>query len=62
MDPCVNVTCTDDAPCFVEEHRPVCKFCPPGFDTDSKYGCLKGKEQIEKGFYSIYLLKTLNRL
>ncbi|KAJ4432712.1 hypothetical protein ANN_21349 [Periplaneta americana] len=41
MDPCVNVTCTDDAPCFVEEHKPVCKFCPPGFVTDSKYGCLK---------------------
>ena len=47
MDPCVNVTCTDDAPCFVEEHKPVCKFCPPGFVTDSKYGCLKGKQSID---------------
>ncbi|CAG2055426.1 unnamed protein product, partial [Timema podura] len=44
VDPCSNVTCTDDAPCYVEEHKPVCKFCPQGYVTDSKYGCLKAGE------------------
>lgn len=42
-DPCLTASCRADAPCYVEDHRPVCKFCPPGFVTDSKYGCLKGK-------------------
>lgn len=42
IDPCKNVTCADDAPCFVEEHKPVCKFCPQGFVSDPKFGCLKG--------------------
>lgn len=41
-DPCESASCAD-APCFVEDHKPICKFCPPGFVTDSKYGCLKGK-------------------
>lgn len=43
MDPCTIANCPADAPCYVEEHRPVCKFCPPGFVPDSKYGCMKGK-------------------
>lgn len=43
VDPCQNTTCPQDAPCFVEDHKPVCKFCPAGFSTDPKYGCLKGK-------------------
>lgn len=44
VDPCVNASCTTDAPCYVEEHKPICKFCPIGFMPDSKYGCLKGKK------------------
>lgn len=43
VDPCLNTTCPQDAPCFVEDHKPVCKFCPAGFSSDQKYGCLKGK-------------------
>lgn len=43
VNPCVNTTCPQEAPCFVEDHKPVCKFCPSGFSPDTKYGCLKGK-------------------
>ncbi|KAJ8890120.1 hypothetical protein PR048_009627 [Dryococelus australis] len=50
IDPCSNVTCTDDAPCYVEEHKPVCKFCPTGYVTDSKYGCLKGNAIKESSY------------
>lgn len=42
VDPCLNTTCLQDAPCFVEDHKPVCKFCPAGFSSDPKYGCRKG--------------------
>lgn len=41
-DPCATAQCSE-APCYVEDHRPICKFCPTGFVSDSKYGCLKGK-------------------
>lgn len=44
-DPCAGASCASDAPCYVEDHKPICKFCPPGFITDSKYGCLKGKHK-----------------
>ncbi|KAF5291111.1 hypothetical protein FQA39_LY14353 [Lamprigera yunnana] len=40
-DPCASANCPADTPCFVEDHRPICKFCPPGFMSDTKYGCLK---------------------
>lgn len=53
QDPCETATCTADAPCFVEDHKPICKFCPPGFVSDSKYGCLKGKHTIN-GFISTH--------
>lgn len=43
-DPCTSANCPADTPCFVEDHKPICKFCPPGFISDSKYGCLKGKK------------------
>lgn len=43
VDPCANVTCPADAPCGVDGHRAVCKFCPAGYSADSKSGCLKGK-------------------
>lgn len=43
VNPCQNATCPQNAPCYVEDHKPVCKFCPPGFVSDQRYGCLKGK-------------------
>jgi hypothetical protein len=43
VDPCINAGCSSDVPCYVEEHKPICKFCPQGFLPDAKYGCLKGK-------------------
>lgn len=42
VNPCLNFTCPDATPCYVEEHKPVCKFCPPGFAVDAKHGCVKG--------------------
>jgi hypothetical protein len=29
----------------VEDHKAVCKFCPPGFITDANYGCIKGRRR-----------------
>ena len=51
VNPCESkwATCADDSPCYVEDHKPICKFCPPGFLKDSKSGCLKaeGKQKVE---------------
>lgn len=44
-DPCATASCPADTPCYVEEHKPICKFCPHGFVSDSKYGCLKGNQK-----------------
>ncbi|KAL1140438.1 hypothetical protein AAG570_000370 [Ranatra chinensis] len=41
IDPCQNTTCPSDAPCTVEDHKAICKFCPRGFITDPQYGCIK---------------------
>lgn len=46
INPCLNATCAEDSPCYVEDHKPICKFCPPGFLKDSINGCLKGKHTI----------------
>lgn len=46
-DPCETASCPAGTPCYVEDHKPVCKFCPPGFKSDSKYGCLKGKNTLQ---------------
>lgn len=46
VDPCQVNNCAPDTPCYVEEHKAICKFCPPGFVSDSKYGCLKGKNNL----------------
>lgn len=46
VNPCNTATCADDTPCYVEDHKPICKFCPSGFMKDSKNGCLKGKQII----------------
>lgn len=43
-DPCATAQCPENTPCYVEDHKPICKFCPPGFVKDAKYGCLKGKQ------------------
>ena len=41
-NPCDNLTCAGNRPCYVEEHKAVCKFCPAGFTVDQQYGCIKG--------------------
>lgn len=45
VDPCLNMTCPQNAFCVVEEHVPVCKFCPPGWRHDAEtLGCVRSKE------------------
>lgn len=57
VDPCTNSTCPADAPCYVEEHKPICKFCPPGFVPDTKYGCMKGKHHFSPAIeYLLFIL------
>ncbi|KAI9586461.1 hypothetical protein GQX74_002308 [Glossina fuscipes] len=41
VDPCEFAQCAPNSPCIVEDHKPICKFCPPGFIADSRYGCQK---------------------
>lgn len=41
-DPCIGAC--GEAPCSVEDHHPVCKFCPNGFIHDKKHGCIKGNK------------------
>ncbi len=43
-NPCDDITCPDNTPCEVENHKAVCKFCPEGFIIDANYGCIKGIE------------------
>ncbi len=40
VDPCVGRECHDGSPCIVEDHKAICKFCPPGYAVDKNYGCL----------------------
>jgi hypothetical protein len=49
INPCTTAICAEDSPCYVEDHKPVCKFCPPGFIKDYKNGCLKGKTLDRSG-------------
>lgn len=42
-DPCATASCPENTPCYVEDHKPICKYCPPGYVSDPKYGCVKGK-------------------
>lgn len=48
VNPCLTATCAEDSPCYVEDHKPICKFCPNGFIKDSKSGCLKGKLFLDR--------------
>nr|XP_027235377.1 prion-like-(Q/N-rich) domain-bearing protein 25 [Penaeus vannamei] len=41
VDPCASHVCPGDTPCYVEDHKPLCKFCPPGFTVDPEFGCVK---------------------
>lgn len=60
IDPCGNTTCPQNAPCIVEDHKPVCKFCPKGYIPDKKYGCLKGKIIFTVTPNNIFLLNHFN--
>lgn len=42
VNPCDYALCAANSPCFVEDHKPICKFCPAGFVADVKNGCQKG--------------------
>jgi len=53
VDPCESHSCAGDSPCYVEEHKPLCKFCPTGFTIDSTYGCVKGNK-----YASPFILKS----
>lgn len=61
VDPCNGHVCAGDSPCYVEEHKPLCKFCPSGFTIDPVYGCVKGnhinktKLLINKNVRTYYL-------
>ena len=46
-NPCEGKVCPGNTPCIVEDHQAVCKFCPPGFETDANYGCIQGKEGMK---------------
>lgn len=55
VNPCLNHVCEHDTPCVVEDHIPVCKFCPPGFVIDANYGCLaKGMFQFSTNMLNVY--------
>lgn len=43
INPCDSAACAANSPCFVEDHKPICKFCPQGFVADARNGCQKGK-------------------
>lgn len=45
VNPCDHASCAINSPCVVEEHKPICKFCPQGFVADARYGCQKGKKK-----------------
>lgn len=54
---CIDFECKDPckdacggAPCTVEDHHPVCKFCPSGFTHDEKRGCIKGNSPENRKF------------
>lgn len=44
-NPCDSANCPANTPCRVEDHKPICQFCPPGHKQDPKFGCFKGKDK-----------------
>ncbi|XP_041673606.1 neurogenic locus notch homolog protein 1-like isoform X3 [Drosophila eugracilis] len=52
VDPCEFATCAPNSPCIVEDHKPICKFCPAGFIADAKNGCQKGKAPKSNLYHS----------
>lgn len=46
IDPCKNFSCPSQSPCAVQDHKPVCKFCPVGYTPDPKFGCVKGNSSL----------------
>ena len=44
-DPCISHVCPGASPCYVEDHRPLCKFCPSGFTVEENFGCVPGKSK-----------------
>ena len=70
QDPCAGLSCPGNTPCVVEDHKPVCKFCPPGFVADPNYGCLGGtieqkqrktKTKINQSFFNIQSITNYRR-
>lgn len=61
VNPCITASCAEDFPCYVEDHKPICKFCPPGFLKDSKNGCLKGKNNSSKRLALTFSLFETNK-
>lgn len=53
VNPCDYHSCYENSPCIVEDHKPICKFCPPGFIADSKVGCRKGKLKIQNLYRNV---------
>lgn len=45
MDPCESHVCPGDSPCYVEDHQPLCKFCPPGYTIEENVGCVAGNNE-----------------
>lgn len=43
-NPCESHVCPGDSPCYVEDHQPLCKFCPPGYTVEENLGCVPGKQ------------------
>ena len=52
VDPCSSHSCLGDSPCYVEDHKPLCKFCPTGFTVDPDSGCVKGKRILINLFFN----------
>ena len=46
VDPCESHTCPGDSPCYVEDHKAMCKFCPPSYTIKEGAGCVPGKPAV----------------
>lgn len=55
INPCINVTCPSEAHCFVENHKPLCRVCPPGFRSDTHGTCLRGNHLFSPTLRTIHI-------